>query len=157
MTAKLQGGALVMRASSSLPIDRLYLKVRTLKGGVVQLIDPKAVVSREHVLGAYLDAKRAFAGHTNIANSMAVEMLLFTAMTKQISDAIKAAGAKSGSDFVLFCSSNAAYLKVKPFLSSHAEFRPSRASALAAVKRLGIRDTSTEAVLQGMALSRLEG
>ena len=147
--------ALLFSASSKLPIPELYANVRARKKGVVQLLDPRAVISREHALGAYINARQAFAERTNIAKTPAMEMLLFAAMTKQISDAIRITGAKSSGDFVLFCSDRAAYSGIAQLFSTHSEFRPPKAHSAAAAKRFSMKDCATASILQGMAMSRL--
>ncbi len=149
--------AVIVIASSRVPIQELHCRAQQRGKSVVQLFDPKTIISREHILGAYMDAQLAFDERRNIAKSVAMEMLLFAAMTRQISDAIRVAGAKSSSDFVLFCSDQQAYTKISQLLERSSEFKPNGSHSAAAAKRLGLKTARTEAVLQGMALSRLDG
>ena len=65
-------------------------------GSVVQVFNPRSIINSFHLLAAYGNAIRAFEEHTNIAKSIGVEMLLFTAFTTQIGEAIKKAGISDG-------------------------------------------------------------
>jgi tRNA threonylcarbamoyladenosine modification (KEOPS) complex Cgi121 subunit len=123
----------------------------------VQVFDIGSIASREHLLGAYLNALLAFKNHTNRAKSIGMEMLLFTALTDQISDAVRIAGAKPGSRVVVFASSQAEFSKIAPMLKDVADFNPSEAHRDSVLRRLGIKNTGDahEQILQAMAVSRL--
>ena len=121
---------------------------------VAQIFDPKRVISRTHLIGAYLNALYSFSERRNIAKNASTEMLLFAAMTRKITDAITLIGAKSSSDFILFCSDLAVSKKVAGLLSPSREFRPAKPRSSSASHFIGI-ENDDEAVLQRMALSRL--
>ncbi len=127
---------------------------------VIQIFDPKAIVSRDHLLASYLNARVSFSEKSNRASSLSVEMLLFAAMTRQISAAIKTVGAKTNNDFVLFTDSKSAYGKLRKNLSRVSEFEPTAKESGAASRRLGIRAKGYESLdsvlLQKIALSKLE-
>ena len=144
-------------ASSSLSLDRLIKEAKKLPRGTIQIFDPNAVINRTHLCGAYADAIQAFKNGTNIAKDIGMETLLFTAMTNQIKDAIKIAGAKTNKRFVLFCSSDIAYKKIRVHLKTE-EFKPSIKESLAVAKKFGIIQSEDldKFVLQKMAVSRLQ-
>lgn len=100
----------VMRGSSSLKLKMLLGLVETegKAGHVVQVFDPDAVISADHLFAAYLNAKTAFKNRSNISDRIGMEMLLFTAMTRQVREAIARAGAKSSRSFILFTDSRKA-------------------------------------------------
>ena len=153
----------IKEASSRLDLGELLEGISGMNrdsGSVVQLFNPRSVISRAHLAGAYADAVNAFDSKTNISKSVAMEMLLFAAMTRQISEAIAKAGIKSQRSFIVFANSKPAYGKARQLLSAAKEFRPAAAASLERARSLGImcrdvRDLDM-LVLQGMAVSRLD-
>ncbi len=146
----------ILKASSHLDITELHSAIQKKVGthGVAQIFDPKCVISRTHLIGAYLNALYSFGERRNIAKNASTEMLLFAAMTRKITDAITLIGAKSSSDFILFCSDQAVFKKMAGLLTSSKEFRPAKPRSSSASHFIGI-ENDDEAVLQRMALSRL--
>lgn len=152
--------AVIKTASSDHTIEELLEKARKFNNGddVIQLFDPSVVINQMHLFGAYVNAEEAFGNKTNISNNMAVEMLLFTAMTRQIKDAIKTAGAKSNKKFIVFANSEHAYNKIKQYLKETKDFVPMPAESQKAAKKFGInaKKELDQFVLQKITVSRLE-
>lgn len=152
-------GSVAKVASSAYPFDKLLShlqKIGTAKQ-TVQVFDPNAVINKTHLDGAFFNAIEAFKDGTNISNSLGMEMLLFAAMTSQIDDAIKIAGAKSGKEFVIFASSAAMFNRAKQYLKSSKDFKPSVLQQAKTAKRYGItqRADLDHFILQKITLSRL--
>lgn len=150
----------IKRASTDVPMETFLSelgKVNRCKGLAVQAFDPRIVVSRMHLNWAYANSIAAFKNGSNISKSLAMEMLLFAAMTTQITDAIKLAGAKSNNDFVIFANSHASFRKIKGFLSSSTTFTSGEKERRAAAAKLGIHAKVgvDKFALQRMAVSRL--
>jgi tRNA threonylcarbamoyladenosine modification (KEOPS) complex Cgi121 subunit len=151
----------IKRAASRKEIGELVRLIGKLNGknAVIQIFDSKRIANRVHLAGAYANALITFKNHTNRTRSVAMEMLLFAAMTDQIGDAIDMVGAKSSSDFVLFADKKAAFAKVKPVLKIKSEFEASPAHTKSVAAAFGIKGSKTELInakiLQKMALSRL--
>ena len=152
--------AVVKVASSNLEKEDLLKQISKINsnGAVVQIFDLKSVINKMHILGAYLNATESFAEKTNISGSVAMEMLLFAAMTRQISDAIEKVGAKSGKKFIVFANNMESYQKIKKFIKEEEDFNPSQNQVLATAKKFGIEQKSDidQFVLQKIAISRLE-
>src|ERR1700719_2837850 len=93
----------VKNASSNFDVASLVEKIKktNTKNLVVQIFDPASLISRLHVEGAYANSIVAFKNKTNRTKSIAMEMLLFTAFTDQIEQAIERSGAKESSNFIL--------------------------------------------------------
>jgi len=111
-----------------------------------------------HLIGAYLNAVHAFEGKANIASSMAIEMLLFASMDRQISKAIEEIGAKPNKDFILFANSENAYSKVEKLIEKEEDFNPSEGEQQKTAKHYGItqKEDLDKFVLQRMAIARIE-
>ncbi len=149
--------AIVRLASSQLGIDELLKAIGKIDG-TVQLFDSKNTVSKRHIIAAYENARSAFENKTNISKSMAMETLLFAAMTRQVGEAIKIMGAKSNKEFAIFADSQSTYEKMKALLSSSSDFVPSEAHTFSAAKIFGITDKKKldSLLLQKIAMSRLD-
>ncbi len=151
----------IKRASSRKELGELVGLIGRLNGknAVIQIFDSKMIANRVHLAGAYANALIAFKNHTNRTRSVAMEMLIFAAMTDQIGDAIGMVGAKSSSDFVLFSDKRAAFAKVKPALRVKSEFEGSPAHTKSVAAAFGIKGSRVEninaRILQKMTLSRL--
>jgi tRNA threonylcarbamoyladenosine modification (KEOPS) complex Cgi121 subunit len=160
MISKLSG-LVIKSGSSKIKLEELLELLKKLNYGthVVQLLDSRAIVNRNHVLGAYVNALAAFKNKTNKTKSIAMEMLLFTAFTDQINKAIEIVGAKTNSDLVLFTNSKDALGKLIGFNIS-GEFNPSEKNSMIVAKHLGIdiknKKKIDESILEKMALSRLQ-
>ncbi len=141
-------------------LDKLFAMLKKANGNdiVIQVFDRSAVISRMHLIGAYLDAVQAFRDGTNIANDIAMEMLLFASMDRQISKAIENLGAKPEKDFVLFANSTTAYSKVKKLIKKEEDFAPSAEEQVRSAERYGImqKEDLDKFVLQRMAIARIE-
>ncbi len=153
--------SILKEASSHLELEDLLVKIAQFNKTdsiVVQIFNQHTVISRAHLLGAYVNAKMAFKEKRNVSSSIAVEMLLYAAMTRQIGDAIKMMGAKSNKGFVLFASSQAALSKLKDKIKIGGDFNPSKAKSLEIAKKFGItqKEDLDDFVLQKMALALLD-
>ena len=152
----------IKRASSNLELDELLSRIRNLSKGrnAVQVFDPDAVINTIHIKGAYINAAVSFQWHTNKARNIAVEMLLFMAMTDQVDMAIKVAGAKSNTDFIVFSNSIVLYKKIKPLLKHVHGFKPDSSHVKASLNRYNIKyafgKELTASILEKMAISRLD-
>ena len=153
--------ALVVMASSGLPMDGLIeeiSKINRTGKHTLQAFDPLSVTGRAHLVWAYINALSSFRSGSNISGSVALEMLLFAALTSQIEEAIKRVGAKSSRAFVLFAGSKPALAMARRFATVAGNFNPGRDESLKAARRLGIagtRDIDGQ-LIQKMAVSRLE-
>jgi len=70
----------------------------TSMGGEVVLMDPDAVMGRDHILSAAMHAERAFANGTNRSKTVLTEILLYSAWERQIGKALAKMKPKDGSD-----------------------------------------------------------
>lgn len=150
----------IKRASSKLSSDRLFERISDInrtKSATVQVFDYESVADKTHLIGAYINALSAFKSHSNKTKNPAMEMLLFAAMTDQISTAINTIGAKKNSNFVIFSSSKSGFDRIKPLLTNIKEFRPTKQHTSKALKKFGISNTkdADKLLLQKMAVSRL--
>lgn len=109
----------IKRCSSRLSLDGLLSVIGKANEAqcVAQVFDPEMVINRTHLLGAYLNAINSFDSGNNAAKNVGMEMLLFAAMTRQISDAIKLVGAKSSKDFILFACDDKTMMRMKKCIS----------------------------------------
>jgi len=151
-------GVVIRRASSKIGIKELLVKMRERSGSshVVQLFDPKMIINRTHLVSAYLNALLAFSSKSNISNSVAVEMVLYAALTRQINEAISAVGAKSEKDFIVFAESKAAYSKISGLISNDSDFAPSPAHMRSAAKALNMKVRLDDlSIMQEIAIARL--
>ncbi len=154
----------IKSCSSRHNIENLLKRLRQLNGKstVIQIFDPKFIINRMHILGAYANAIMAFKNGSNKTDSIAMEMLLFAAFTDQIGTAIELAGAKKGCGFVVFSNNKEAFKKFREILDNDSDFKTSKAHALAASKASGVRYKGvTEkgleiSILERIALSRLQ-
>ncbi|MEM3827544.1 MAG: KEOPS complex subunit Cgi121 [Candidatus Micrarchaeaceae archaeon] len=153
--------AVIKRASATVSIGMLVEEARTKyrdgKKGFVQFFDVSAIISRMHMLGAYANALSAFKEKSNASSSVQMEMLLFAAMTRQIGDAVKIAGAKTNEDFLLFATSDKAYRTIADKIKKSEEPVFTRKEGIRNAQRYGINPSKDldAAVLNAMALSGL--
>lgn len=156
----MQPDFVIKRCSSKARLEKLFeeLKKANTKGAVIQVFDPKRVISRMHLIGAYLDAVQAFVGGANIASSTAVEMLLFASMGRQISRAMEDIGAKSDKDFILFANSRESYSGIAKLIEKEEDFNPGLEEQEKTAEHYGIfqKEELDKFVLQRMAVSRIE-
>lgn len=155
---------IIKKASCAEPLQDLIENISRIRKSdkkcVLQVFDPRAIATREHLIASYIEAKISFSEKTARAGDPSMEMLLFAAMTRQISAAIKIAGAKNSEEFILFTDSKPAFERLRSMLTSETEFNPSEKDALAVARRLGIKvgrfASLTDFLLERIALSRLE-
>ncbi len=150
---------IIRSCSSALGISQLVriLSKHQSKRVAIQLFDYGSIANRTHLVGAYINARLAVSGCRNMSKSLSMEMLLFAAMTKQITEAIERVGAKSPKRFVLFSNDVSAYREIKKYMKSDTEFKATRKHEISAVSRLGVKPNGSvsEALLQAMAVARL--
>jgi len=82
-------------------VKRLQEEAERL-GVTAQTFDPEAIVSARQLLVAGYSAKKAFGEERATANTLANELLLHAAATRQVGEAIKRVGVKKAPEFVLF-------------------------------------------------------
>ena len=151
----------IKMARPNVGLAELLGKVRATNSNASfsQFFDSRSIMSRAHLVGAYANAVLAFDGRTNRTDSMAMEMLLFAAMTDQIGKALSIVGAKDRSSLIVFCSDRAAYDRVRGLVGGISDFRPMASHARGAALRLGLKTQrgmdSDALILEGMAVSRL--
>ena len=137
---------IIRKASPKHGLGKLLELITALNldgNGVAQVFDSKSVVSERQLAAAYLNAGSRFSRGANRTKSRANEMLLFVALTNQINDAIRLAGAKDNQDFVIFTDSKHSYSALS--------------SMLANPKAIPSRSGSDIPLLQKMALLQIEG
>ena len=148
--------SIIRLASSKNDLKELLPVLNSACSGLsfCQVFDPLAIIDEAHLQLAYLNAKAAFEEDRNMSKSMQIEMLLFAAMTRQINEAIRIAGAKSSKKMLLFCSDKKTFDKIKPNFYAFEEFRPSPAHSKSAMAALGIK--SKEQMSNAIALTGLQ-
>jgi len=146
---------LVFVSSSKLGVNELLYKISDMDG-VIQLFDERAIACREHLDFAYLNAVKIKERGESRSKSLSMEMLLCAAMTSQIGDAIKRAGAKSGKPFIVFSDSRKAYSKISQYLLKPVEFDLEKKEKEARVRRLGIASGKVEDLIQEIALHAMD-
>jgi tRNA threonylcarbamoyladenosine modification (KEOPS) complex Cgi121 subunit len=133
------GGKFIIKlAYSELSIPELIKRSDGIRG-VIQFFDPSAIISPNHLEYAYLNAVYAFKGGTSTSKGLRIEMLLYAALTRQIGDAIKIAGAKSQKEILVFASDERAFRGVERFLKKTREFKPDRDHASSASRLYGFK------------------
>lgn len=145
---------IALEASTNLELDDLLARISGVKG-TVQIFDPGAVASGEHLKWAYMNALAAFRNRANRSKSLAVEMLLFASASRQISDAVRISGAKDKSHFVVFADSPATLRRISGWLKESGPLRLRKGQAAAVMRRLGAHGTDFPDLVQAMALSGL--
>ncbi|MCL5412727.1 MAG: hypothetical protein M1474_03755 [Candidatus Marsarchaeota archaeon] len=159
---RLNNSAMAARIGLCRPMDASELAKalaaigeRNKRARMAQLLDYGSVVSETHLRGAYLNALVAFEERTNIARTLAMETLLFAAMTRQISVAVERLGAKPGRMLVLMCSDRRTYDWCARLLGGCSAFRTTGTHERAAARALGVAGIGAEAVLGAMSMARL--
>ena len=147
-------------ASSKTELQQLLISLRALNTdkSVVQIFDPEKIVNKIHIIGAYANATLVFENGTNKTKSMAMEMLLFAAMTDQIETALDITGAKTNSKFILFSNDGHLLKRISELVNIEEDFNPSSKQMLSSAKAIGINANNEDMdnyLLQKMALSRL--
>ena len=99
----------IARATSSMDIEYLLDKSRGIakKMDLLQLINPNAIINKNHIYAAYINAYMNFIENKSVSNNISMEFLLCLSFTNQISTAIGISGIKRSNDFVLIASSEA--------------------------------------------------
>jgi tRNA threonylcarbamoyladenosine modification (KEOPS) complex Cgi121 subunit len=153
---------IIERGSSKAKIGEILNIIKRIKSKkvVLQIFDSSSIANKTHLIGAYLNALIAFKNHTNRTRTPAMEMLLFAAMTRQIEDAIRIAGAKEDADFVVFSNNAAAFGKLSRLIKGRKKFDPNPAHVKGVMKKFGIKYNKAKnadvAILQKMATVRLD-
>ena len=138
--------------------EKLFERLSKLqaRGNALQLFDIDAVIDPLHLDAAYENALRTFEEGTNIARSIAVEMILFTAFTTQIGEAVRLAGFKKDRA-ILFSADGKGAKLLGRLVVPEAELEPEPNPV--AIKRYGMARISPEKIdleiLTRMAESRL--
>ena len=150
-------GVVIVEASLSVPLAKLFEEIKKLNGrsSVLQVFDADSIVSKEHLLCAYINSCRTFEEKTNIASTLGLEMLLFAAMSRQITESLKRVGAVDGKRVVVFTNNPKGLDRISGYLGGVRDFSPTRRTSLIAAKRLGIRGTDSKSVISAVALSRI--
>ncbi|MGC8652052.1 MAG: KEOPS complex subunit Cgi121 [Candidatus Micrarchaeia archaeon] len=135
----LANDAIIKKCSPKAGVEDIIRKAKQLSVGstVVQLFDASSVFSRDHLLFAYANAILATIEKRNKSNSVAMEMMLYAALTLQIGEAVEIIGAKNGSSAVLFSNSSEAYGSIKQMLGVTEELSGTNRGAL---EKLGAKD-----------------
>ncbi len=68
----------------------------TSLGGEVVLMDPDAVIGKDHIMTAAMHAERAFSNGTNRSKTILTEILLYSAWERQIGKALSKMKPKEG-------------------------------------------------------------
>lgn len=153
---ELQNKPIVKYASSDVHIKILTMSItKRAKQGVVQIFNPEFIFSENQLSCAYINALSTFKRKSNLSRSIAMEMLLFVAMTKKIDEAVKIAGARTNSGFILFCDTNATYKKLLPMLKDVSPLRIPNDKKTKILKCLAPSSGEEAEVFERMALSRL--
>jgi tRNA threonylcarbamoyladenosine modification (KEOPS) complex Cgi121 subunit len=121
----------------------------------VQFFDAYSVASREHLLGAYVDALSAFKNGTNMTAGVGTEMLLSAALTDEMPAAVKLVGANPEYEVVVFASSKKAFLSIKQMLRLHSDFRPLADHHIEVFNRLDETFKARAPYAGGVSYSRL--
>jgi tRNA threonylcarbamoyladenosine modification (KEOPS) complex Cgi121 subunit len=153
-------GFIIKKVTSKLDLESLLELIRKAgnKNNFAQVFDPKSIINEMHLVGAYTSALFAFENGVNKTDSIAMEMLLFAAMTDQIGRAISISGAKTASDILIFSNNALVFNKIRPFLSEESNFKPDARHIKKAARALGIKTSKKNIdilILERIALSRL--
>ena len=149
-------GALLARPSIIAKYAEPYsktLKPHDAGRHFIQFIDYDSAISRDHLYAACINASVAFSEGTNIARSIGMEVLLFIAMTKQISEAIRIAGAKEGRRFIILCDDEGLYKPLERSIPNAKDFFTNK-NASSIASSYGVSG-STASIMEKMAASRL--
>jgi len=90
---------MVIGARGKMDVEKALQKLRKFSSPS-QIFDADIICGRDHVIAAYLHAKKSFDYGKNITRSMDMEILLYVSGKRQIDDAIKFAGAKDNGKYV---------------------------------------------------------
>jgi KEOPS complex subunit Cgi121 len=82
------------------PILRHVREWGQARGADVLVADARAVFGRDHLESAVRHAERARAEQTSSTRSIAMETLLYLSGQRQVADAIRAAGLRTGTDTI---------------------------------------------------------
>ena len=83
-----------LRDSKKVDLESLTGILREKRGSVVQVFNADLIAGWEHLFFAALNALKAFESKRNISKSLAMEILLYASMQRQISNALKLIGVK---------------------------------------------------------------
>ncbi len=124
--SKLLKNTIIKQASSDIELNELLEITKKLNTGnnFIQLFDANAIINKEHILAAYLNTVNSFKEKQNRSKNIAIELLLFIAMSKQINEAISLVGIKNKSNFIVFSNNYEKYKKFKYYLKKENNFLP---------------------------------
>lgn len=152
-------GVIIRVVSLKVSLEEFLAIARSLSAGgeVVQLFDPDSIIDKNHVVAAYLNSVVAFRDGVNRSKSPDTEMLLFAAMTKQISDAVRLVGAKTGEMALLFATKRS-YARIMKYIRRERMFVVSKRHKIEAAAKFGISaDVESDIYLPNrMSLIKLE-
>lgn len=125
--SKLLKNIIIKQVVSDIEIIKLLKIIKKINtnNNFIQLFDANAIINKKHLLVSYLNALNTFKENQNTSQSLAIEMLLFTGMTRQINTAISLVGIKNKSNFILFSNHLKKYEKFKQYIKQEKDFSPS--------------------------------
>jgi tRNA threonylcarbamoyladenosine modification (KEOPS) complex Cgi121 subunit len=150
---------IIREASAKLSLDILLDEISKANDQkvAIQLFDARRIINPLHLQAAYINALVAFRNGANKSKTIAMEMLMFAAMTNQIGEAIKLVGVKSSSDIIVFSSNKVAYKKIAPLLKNVHEFTPTKQHITKTAKLFSLKGKDVNlSIMQKMAVSRLD-
>ena len=118
---------IIKQATPTIGIQKLIDKINKINTNTafIQIFRASAIIDREHLIISYLSALNSFKEKQNTSNKIAIEMLLFAGMTKQINAAISKIGAENNANLIIFSNSKQKYLMIKKYLKDETNFLPS--------------------------------
>ncbi len=127
LKSKLLKNIIIKQVASDIEINDLLkiIKKMNTSNNFIQLFDANAIINKKHLILAYLNALNTFKESQNTSQSLAIEMLLFTSMSRQINTAISLVGIKSKFNFILFSNNLKKYEKFKHYIKKEKDFLPS--------------------------------
>ncbi len=89
----------ILYFSGKLDLEKIYEKI---KMNELQAFDADKIISEEQIISAYNHALRAFTYKKNITKTLALEIILYVAVKRQIKEAIDFVGvSKNTTNFVI--------------------------------------------------------
>ncbi len=147
---------IIRYASSKIQVkDLLRIISKKFKKEVVQIFDPNIILSENQLSCAYLNSISVFNRKLNISKSIAMEMLLFVAMTRKIDEAIEVAGIKNNAKFVLFCDTYSTYRRISVLIKSSGPLKVSEKERRRILENIAPLFKNETEVFGRMAVSRL--
>ncbi|MGC8649103.1 MAG: KEOPS complex subunit Cgi121 [Candidatus Micrarchaeia archaeon] len=154
-SSKITNKIIIKKCSSKLTIERLIANINNNNLNCVQVFNPEFVINRVHLIAAYINAVNAFEEKNNISQKLNLELLLYSAMTRQIEKAIKRIGANDNKNFILF-STVEDYEKIRVYIDKEEEFSKSIKEQLDTAKKYNIiadKKNLDYLIIQALAIS----